>query len=562
MDFFIKLHQSHELSVKQEYTTDLRGICCEPNVLYIEKLIHLDYLSVCNRNQVWCFGDVINFDQENSLANKGLFYAIEHKPDQRVIDIRNDYNSLLPVYYCEENGAIMVSSSFDLIAANIKDRVLNPQFITDLALFNIPLQHECFYKEIFRVPYGKQIRIGSGGIELIHLRRVWDDFCPTPVPYKKAVGDIAECFIENCRSYFTSPSYVALTGGFDGRTNAAVAHFYKNDFECFTHGILSSSDVQVPISITAKLGIPHHFIELSEEYLSRYHLRFVNEYLRYSGGMNGFLYPHLIYDAYVLSQDNKPVITGFCGSELMRNAHFGGAVTSQVVIDILNKGNEFAIERIMGNPNYLILGEGYFNRNLCEYGVYNVAKYFQQLPHGISKNQKLAIFEFEEVLPKLFGSSIYAAMHYNRTRVPFMDIEFYRAILKTEVSQVYRNFMEQNPLKRFWGQYLYAKVISTTWPELGFLNSSKGYAPADLLTIKGKINIIKGFSGKKKRLSAADYDGLSIVSGLSQYLRNKFDIMNLSDIFNDLERLKIDQHRRDIACVFASATEYKNSIVS
>ena len=69
----------------------------------------------------------------------------------------------------------------------------------------------------------------------------------------------------------------------------------------------------------------------------------MKEYLCYSGGMNGFLYPHVLYEAFVLGENSWPIITGYMGSELLRNAHFGEAVTSTFGIYFLTKGENYFV---------------------------------------------------------------------------------------------------------------------------------------------------------------------------------------------------------------------------
>lgn len=556
MDFYIRLNKYLVTQIRQEFVTDIFQTDLKAGILYIEKLSHLDYQVEGHNRKTWCFGDVIKFDPKNYLASKGFFYTIIYDHDRRRLEFISDYHSFLPLYYSDQDGEVIISSSVDLIARDLKHKTHNPQFVTDIALFNVPLGVECFFREIKRVSYGKKLMFNRSGLQIIGDQRVYQSFVVSPVPYRKALKGIVELFIQNCADYLNQPAYVSLTGGFDSRTVASLAHYYQIDYKCFTHGKLSSSDVQVPIRLADALGFKHIFLELADDYVEQNYVRFVREYLRLSGGMNGFLYPHFLYDIFILANDPRPVVTGFCGSELLRNSHFGGAVSSQVVLDILSVGRDYAIKKLEGNPDLSVLGKDYMYKEYLNYGVNFLVKYLREIPPKLSENQKLVVFEFEEVLPKLFGTIVYAGMHYNRVRVPFMDIEFYTAILKTDISQVYRRFMEQNPLKRFWGQYLYAMIIDIAWPNIGRLKSNKGYAPSDLLSVLGKIRIIRGYLRKKKRLASADYDSLGIVSGLTNYLKIESNIADKDIILNDIDKLHANEHRRDMVCLRLSAAEY------
>jgi hypothetical protein len=470
--------------------------------------------------------------------------------------------SLLPVFYHDTTENVTISSSFSLLAKELRNIEMNADFVSDMILFNVPLGKTCFYKEIQRMPYGCQIEVKSGSILLSNLHRAWQEFQIIPTRYKEAVDCIADLFVTNGRYYYNEPTHIALTGGFDGRTNVSVSHYYDNECTCYTHGKSTSSDVQIPLMITNKLGIEHKFIDLSSEFINEHHLKSVQAYLLYSGGMNGFIYPYIAYEASVLARDNKPVITGYCGSELLRNAHFGGAIVAQTVIDLIDKNEEYAFNQFGQNIDKNRLNREYIKMPLCEERIHEISKYLSDYPEYLSKNQMLAVFELEEIMPKIFGTFAYVAMHYHRTRLPYMDYEFFRNIVKTEVSQVYRNFMEQRPSKRFWGQYLYAKIIDKTWPELGRLQSNKGYTPYDLLTIQGKIGIIRGYLRKRRRISLADYDSLGIVSGLQLHFTTSSKAKSIKDLYGDIDGLNKMEHRRDIISFYASALEYDRMITT
>ncbi len=148
-------------------------------------------------------------------------------------------------------------------------------------------------------------------------------------------------------------------------------------------------------------------------------------------------------------------------------------------------------------------------------------------------------------------------MHYAKIRAPFIDRQFFREIVKTEISQFYRKFMEQNPLKRFWGQYLYAQIINKTWPQIGKEMSGKGYAPADLLSLWGRIKITYGYSGKKKRMRRRNFDNLGLISGMLHYVKSIKDTQ-LQDILTDdyVNKLLHNEEARDIFFMRLSAYEY------
>jgi len=515
MDFLLRFSKEEKISFKVKYINKLKSIDPQNGVLYIEKLSHLDYRenNIEDGIKEIIAGDIINYHSDDEMANKGFFYIIKYDTAANTIEFHSDYQSFLPIYYYEDENYYLISSSVDIIYTFLQELEINQDFITEIALLNAPFQDNCFFKKIKRLNYGCFLKIDNNGLKEIRAKRFYDYYAESPIPYKKALNLVVESFIDNCSKYFTEPSYVSLTGGFDGRTVTSIAHYCNNDFIAFSHGKAENSDVYIPLLLSQKFGFPYKLINLEDDYIENYYERFVREYLRHSGGMNGFLYPHTPYDAYVLSENPRPVITGYIGSELLRNAHFSGAITSKFIVDYLSFGGEVAKRNAQNNPNFSVLKD-YLDLKAIQDILERIKNYFIQLPKELNNNQKLACFEFEEILPKLFGTWVYSGMHYSRIRVPFVDRQFFNEIVKTEVSQFYRKFLEQNPLKRFWGQYFYAQIINRTWPPIGKEMSGKGYVPADLLSLLGRIRITCGYAGKKKRIKKGNFDNLGLISGM------------------------------------------------
>jgi hypothetical protein len=562
MDFYIKISKKVDFNFDQKFVNDLYGTNIIPNVLYIEKLEHLDYQTVDDEDRrIWQFGDVIHSDFQDAIKEKGIFYTLKHDSLKKILYFNSDFHSFLPIYYSEQEDNLIISSSVDLIARNLKYRTPNAQFLTDIALLNIPFGDECFFNEINRLAYGSSIKYSSSGISITQRKRVFHEFASQPSKYNRAIAETVDLFINNCRAYFDQPTNISLTGGFDGRTATAIAHYYQNDFKTYSYGKKENDDVYIPTMLSEKLHFPYRRIELGGNYIENDYKKFSREYLKFSGGMNGFLYPHVPFGAYLLSADKRPIITGYCGSELLRNAHFGGAVSSSAVINILDRGIDHSFASVNNLKDYSILGEEYLTPSLIQSSITKADSFLDKLPKELSKNQKLVVFEFEETYPKLFGLWVYVGMHYARMRIPFFDPEFYSYILKTQVSQVYRNFMEQNPFKRFYGQLFYSKVIDQTWPEIGLLMSGKSYAPNDLLSLKGKLRVAYGYLGKKKRNSKIDFDNLGLISGIKQYISTSKNLELKSFIADDLlNELHHNELKRDMLLLRLSALEYKNDL--
>lgn len=560
MDFLIKLNKKHIKDIEYLYINDLSTIPFNTEKLYIEKLPHLDYKVLDGEKQVFLLGDIIAYDEKDEENNKGFFYRIVWDKNYHKLEFYSDYSNFLPIYYCELEDLYIISSSIHTLNMLIKSYYFkpNPLFITQIAMLNAPFKEECFFKIIKKLNYGSYLLIDNEGLQCIQSKQFYDLFTDRPRSYKKALNDIVDLFIKECSKYLDKPAYISLTGGFDGRAITSIAHYYENDFKTYSYGKSENYDVYIPLQIANKLGFDHTVIYLDDNYVQNYYEYFVNQFLKYSGGMNGFLYPTFLYTSYYLSRNNRPLVTGFVGSELLRNAHCAGAITSQFILDLLKKGKDYAINNYISNPNLSIFVDNLDTNAIIETAE-SVSYYFNCLPEELSLNQKLAVFEFEEIIPKHFGISVYAGLHYNRVRSPFIDTSFLLSISKTQISQFYRKFLEQNPLKRFWGQYFYAVIIDRTWPQLGKEISAKQYAPADLLSFSGRLRILKGYYKKEQKKKNANFDNLSLISGMQSYLsKNKSLSKYIKPNNNIVSQLSRNENKRDYLFLLLSNIQYNN----
>lgn len=522
MDFIIKYNSKIENRFKIEYCYNLELANNEDNTIYIEKLKHLDYIKLKNNFHVqYAVGDVIinknNFYDLSSC--KGLFYLFTFSEQNQILQIKPDDHGLLPIYFLEQDDYFYVSSSFIALVAKLHEKIPNPDFYVELALLYTPLNGTTYYKNIKRLEYGELIEFNRGYF-INKMNRFYKYFSESPKSFRTSINDIANTFIDISELYVKQSCAISLTGGFDGRTITGCAHYYNSDFINFSYGRIGSGDVDNPIMISNKLGLDYKLIELEQKYLKSDYNTCVESYLMYSGGINGFQYPQSLYYATKIGIERDIIVTGYLGSEILANAKGGDdEINPQAVLDFLKNG--------ITNNNYVyslkdVLYQLGIIQNVDEITntLEKLEAYFSALPKNLTINQRLAVFSFENVYRNTFGVWIYNAMHFAKIRVPFIDNDFFEEISKTQVSQFYRKFLENNSLKRIYGQILYSVILEKVWPELGEINSSKGYSPKDVISIQGRIKIaVKKYL--KKNYSSEKYglDKLSTISGAISFIK-------------------------------------------
>ncbi len=560
MDFFIKYNTLANNSFDIRYIDSF--ICnMEENILYIERLPHLDYYSTSNilQKQV-AVGDVIKYgNYESDLsACKGIFYLFEFENNNTKLIIKSDKHSLLPVYYFHDANFIYISSSFRLLANQLREKKINKKFYIDIALFLYQMDNETCLEGIKKIGYGDEIILNSDFI-INNTKRFYNYFVEKPSTFKENLAKIADKFIEISQYYVKEPSAISLTGGFDGRVNTACALFHKADFITFSYGKKGNGDVDNPMYLADKLGFQYHLIDLNE-FKEKEYLDNVDEYLLSSGGLNAFQFPQSLACIKEISNFKKIVVNGYVGSEILASCK-GPGVELQLpsVVDYVK--NE-SVENNIANQLFEILKQLRFidSKNEITEALLRLKNYFDGLPNSLSKNQRIACYIFEHDIINLFGTWIYNGMHYAKMRVPFLDNDFFDCIIQTEVSQFYRPFLETSILKRIKGQKLYPAILSKTHPDLNKLMSSKGYSPYDITNILGlaKIFLRKSLKINNFKDTHTWLDRMSTYKGVLFYLdKYCLDAIDIAYYENVKKSLSKDEYIRSLCFLSLTQTELK-----
>ncbi len=561
MDFIIKYSLEKVLELDVELSLDDFAEKLEPNTLYINKLPHLDYhdFKLNGKREILC-GDVIGkplLDSQTS-TKRGFFYRFIIDENKKSIEIMPDFHCMLPVYYSELGNLAIISSSYNSILKELKTTSKSDSFYAEIAVLYSSLGDSTYIKEIKRLTYGKSIILSNAKLHAVQNYRFYDNLAEFPHKFEKAIHDVTDCFVDKSGDYFESSNAISLTGGFDGRTITGCAHYHKTDFINFSYGKIGSPDVDVPISLSQKLGLNYSLIELNREYLHDQHLQCLREYLLNTGGLNGFLYPQSIFYVKKLGRFWNNIVTGYMGSEVLRSTREPDCeIISPAIFDILLNGitqNNWAYSRC-GHFKELELITS--TQDITDV-LNNISQYFMDLPQDLSLNQKFISYAYENLYRNTFGPWIYNGMHYSKIRAPFLDYDFFKSISTTEVSQFYKPFPETKLSKRMRNLVFYAVVLDKTWPELGKLPISKGYSPIDLISATGKLNILLNYSKAKKKKDIHGLDKLNSVSGANQYINSLINTETINPTL--IERIKNlmmhDAYSRTYSFLALSKLEY------
>ncbi|MBN2350325.1 MAG: hypothetical protein JXJ22_15915 [Bacteroidales bacterium] len=505
---------------------------------------------------------------------KGLSYIISiNEPDGRV-DVYNPLFGMLPVYYYESKDSVIISDSIDLFV-HLKDidvqLSLNKKYVLEQFLFFYPIVSSSLFNEIRLVPANSFLSVFNSGIEIKKYFFIEDYFSENPKKWRKSLPGISTIFLKNLKFYFPeSPHWIAFTGGFDGRTLVSSAIAANQNFSAYAFGTPANDDVNIPLKNSQELGIPFTPLYLNENSYIHNYYELGREVSILSGGELSHIYNHFLYAAKELGKSYNTMLTGYCGSEVLRAPHSTGAVLSSATKEFLFYENQKNWENLIRDRFYQLsyIHHDYFKPDLEEL-IRELIEYRENRfkVKKLKPNQKLYIFIFEEAFRKFFGNWIKVQRPFIRVRIPYLDAEFIRELLKTELAGVNNKFYTKNPVYRFKGQALYAHIIKKTNATLYRLKTGKGYRPKDLIRLSGYLVLIVKYIRKKivRKITTPNLDNLSILTGiyenLEKYPLEKFEEMykvkELRQYLRDFKNVSNESQRDEAVMALSQVTYLK-----
>mgnify|MGYP000885829290 CR=1 FL=1 len=446
-------------------------------------------------------------DMMNNLY--GHYYYLWIKKSSGELVMGNSLFSILPVYYHQRGGKIVISDNVFRLSKYLGVKEVNKRFVLETVLFNYPLFNSSLYEGINLLPSNSYIRLSGQTVSFCRHTETAGLFGKEPLPWKGALKFMPDVFLQSTFKYLPSKHYAcALTGGFDSRTLVAAGLMLQKDFATYSFGSHRSKDLLLSAELSRIVGLKHKEILLGDEYITQGSLIDGKDFIINSSGTATFARAHYLYATRKLAAETDCIVTGNFGSEIFRAAHIAGAVISNNLYLLFNaRSPEEAFSSIEMSKEYRCLNMATFDREWRQLQEEIISLPCYDPKYSLlSKNQRFYLFVMEEVFRKYFGAEMINQFRHLKNRTPYLDIDFLKEIFRTGLAGIHSGFFEHNPLKRFKGQVLYSHIIRRSYPELGRLITDKGYLPDDLLTLAGKIRVAVGYFHKKTGKMAADPD--------------------------------------------------------
>lgn len=492
--------------------------------------------------------DLINdFDVDKLLKAGGFYYVILFLKKENCIYVYTGLFNVLPIYYACNDEQIIVSSSLNQIISNLKVHTnISKKFILEKLLFNYPFFDETIYKDVKMLPGNHCVKIDSKGIHLIRHTRISDWFEAKPCSSKDAYLKLAQCFNQRIKAYLPDNNYyLSFTGGFDGRTLLSSSIKNNKNFTAYSFGTSNSDDVVLPLEQAKYLGINYKPFYLDADHYLKKSLENGLELVKETSCMSNFARAHYVYAVKEITQSTDYIVTGNFGSELFRAAHLTGVMISPFLYKLFAAKDLKEFVYNYEYPELYFLNTDQFHdeieqlkSELCSFELFHSM--------GLSLNQRFCVYLFEEIFRKYFGSEIVVQSKYLHNRTPFLDYQFVREVFKTNLASVYSKFYEQNPVKRFKGQLLYAYIIKENSGKIFRMKTGKGYRPSDLINPLGKSFLVFNYMKKKIDRKIGEKDPFSVHKAFkfnrNQMMNIRLDksLFNQKKIANSIKKLDVE----------------------
>ncbi|UCD05543.1 MAG: hypothetical protein JSV98_10610 [candidate division WOR-3 bacterium] len=497
---------------------------------------------------------------------KGWFNIVIYDSRHKVYHLLNSRLGMRPLYYYRGSGYFIFASRLGpMLKLSLIKRRINKKSVADYALFNYPLGDGTYIEGVSALSPATVMTIGDSGFT---QRNYWSPLSLFTKELVSADDSIAQTerllkkAVNKMHAGMSSVG-VSLTGGFDGRTVLSLIDRPKEDLVLYSFGEPGSKDISIPLAISRQLSYEYVPVCLDDDYGNNIFTEYAKECIIRSDCRSTLARAHYLYALDLMSQRVGVVLTGNCGSELIRPVHMTGEVinpNAKIFFKLLENGNisttfdQFVIPRYFKIEEILLVKD-----RVCEALAGNALS-----GEPLTLNQKFYHFLIKEVFRKYFGTEMAMEDGYVHNRSPYLDDDFIDFIFQTPLCGANYNFFEDNPLVRINGQLLYARIINNNNASLARFRTNRMYAPHDLLTNTGRIKA--GFSFLYRKLLRNNGEGYGLDLGVERFVQENLkglddvEFLNTEEILGDFRDGTWKKHKLDFHKAISWAYWYKNTI--
>ena len=433
---------------------------------------------------------------------KGSFVVVAIDVRTREVTAIVDRLNVLPLFYAYTGGCLVISTSVRaILASEVAKPRIDKVSVLEALLFNYPLLDRSLFEGIKRLDAGTVYRFGEEGISTRKYWSVRQLYHEDLLGGREALETVASSYEEAVNLYAADADrfWLALTGGFDGRTNLSVLHREPTEFQAYSYGLPGSKQISIPLEISKRLGITYRPIFLEEEFEESYG-EFADEAIELSNGLAPLSRANFNYVHRKLEPYADVVVSGLFGSEVLRPPYNLGTLLNDFIVSLFQSKTP---QKTIKHFATVLVEKGYIQSRLVRHALdgvmEDIEKHYLQGYKDLARPIRLSMFFLDEGARKYFSWEISIERPYVTNRFPYLDFDFLDTLHKTRYAGMYGGYPGRGLLKRRESQLVYAFIIDKYKPELGVIPVDRGYAPRDLLHFfpLGFLRVVFGYTAAR-----------------------------------------------------------------
>jgi hypothetical protein len=390
-----------------------------------------------------------------------------------------------PVYYMLHEQAFYISTSMATLVHQ-RQRLhlsndLNYPAIIEYHLFEYSLKDDTYIKSIQNMPAGGSLTFSAGNID---LKKYWEAFRDLEIPgvqysEKESVEGLNSLLKENLDMYLFYPerTAVALTGGYDSRTNLALLGNKSKDFFFYSYGSEGTFDLSIPANIAATQNLHYKQILLDQNF-QQYFGKYAKMAIALGDGIAEASRANYPFAFRQLSPRYDYILTGLFGSELIKHPTSIGNFINQDMKDLLRSNNP---EKTLDNILQKARTENIIDEEIMDQYAPEVRERVLSEPYVVNQHDfpvKYFYFLLMQGIRKYFMKEIKVERPFVSNIHPFLDLEFVELLLQTPFPWVYHWTGEKNLVRSLKTHRFYVSIMQRNRPALTRMLSTHGYTPA------------------------------------------------------------------------------------
>ena len=192
--------------------------------------------------------------------------ALYDRPAEKIV-IVSDPLGVISVFYGQRGSQFFVSTSALAVARAVQSRPSEPG-VRYFLIRGTVLGEMTLWQAVKRMLPANALTLTRDGLQTFTY---WT-FSPDQTIARLSLDESVDCVIDvlsrtmRCGLAQEGKVWLSLTGGFDSRVLAAVAHYGHTPFKAYCHGQPDSRDVRIASLLSQKMGWDYEYIPLPEDW--------------------------------------------------------------------------------------------------------------------------------------------------------------------------------------------------------------------------------------------------------------------------------------------------------